>query len=100
MMRQSKSLSQGKGAAPVDTARTQRRIPMNYIATAALMLSFGAAAGYAQQLRANMTLSGTAANSTVDLGTGAPASEYNLAGSGALGLFTLRLVSAGPPAPQ
>jgi hypothetical protein len=73
---------------------------MNYIATAALMLSFGVAGGYAQQLRANMTLSGTAANSTVDLGTGAPVSEYNLAGNGALGSFTLRLVSSGTPAPQ
>jgi len=68
-------------------------------ATVALMLSLGGARAYAQPA-VNMTLSGTAAPGTVNLGTGAPSSEYNLTGTGALGSFTLRLVSAGTGAPE
>lgn len=72
---------------------------MNYLTTAALLLGFGIP-GYAQHVSANMRLSGTAAPSTVDLGTGAPVSEYTLAGKGALGNFTLRAVSSGTTSPQ
>jgi hypothetical protein len=72
---------------------------MNYLATTALILSFGIP-GYAQHVSANMRLSGTAAASAVDLGTGAPVSEYTLAGKGALGKFTLRVVSSGTTSPQ
>jgi len=72
---------------------------MNYLATTALMLSLGIP-GYAQHVPANMTLSGTAAFSTIDLGTGAPVSEYTLAGKGELGKFTLRAVSSGTTSPQ
>jgi hypothetical protein len=72
---------------------------MNYVATAALMLSFGVP-GYAQHVRATMTLSGTGAPSTVDLGTGAPVSEYRLAGKGTLGKFSLRAVSSSGTSPQ
>jgi hypothetical protein len=66
---------------------------------AALMLSLGVAGVYAQP-GVNMTLSGTAAPGTVNLGTGAGSSEYNLVGNGTLGSFTLRLVSAGTGAPE
>lgn len=70
------------------------RVPTNHFATAALMLSFGAAAVYAQPGQVNMMVSGTAAASTINLQPGTPASEYQLAGKGALGPFTLRVVSA------
>jgi len=73
---------------------------MKHIATVALMLSLGVAGVYAQQRPANSTLSGTAAASTINLGAGAPTSEYNLAGNGALGPFTFRTVSASVPSAQ
>jgi hypothetical protein len=47
-----------------------------------------------------MTLSGTNAPSTVNLQTGTDTSEYSLAGSGTLGQFTLRVVSAATAYPQ
>jgi len=47
-----------------------------------------------------MTLSGTAAASTISLRPGAPTSEYQLAGSGTLGKFDLRVVSVSIPSPQ
>ena len=72
---------------------------MKHIVTMGLTLTFAIAGAYAQQITAKMTLSGTAAPSTVDLGTGTPASEYNLAGNGTLGSFTLRTLSASTPAP-
>jgi hypothetical protein len=74
------------------------RVPMKHFATAALMLNLGVAGMYAQPL--NMTLSGTNAPSTIDLGTGTPTSEYNLDGNGTLGLFTLRAVSASAASPE
>ncbi len=73
---------------------------MKHIVTVALMLHFGVAGIYAQAVPVNMTLSGTAAPSTVNLGTGTPASEYNLAGNGTLGSFTFRVVSASAASPQ
>jgi hypothetical protein len=71
---------------------------MKHIATVALMLNVGVAGIYAQPL--NMTLSGTSAPSTINLGTGTPTSEYNLDGYGTLGLFTLRTVSASAASQQ
>jgi hypothetical protein len=66
---------------------------MKHIATAALLLTFGVAAAYAQPGQVNMTVSGSAAPSTVNF------AEYQLAGNGNLGPFTLRVLSAGG-APQ
>jgi hypothetical protein len=74
--------------------------PMKHLATMALMLSLGVAGAWAQPGPVNMTVSGTAANSTVALQPGTPASEYNLAGNGTLGSFTLRAVSASTASPQ
>ena len=72
---------------------------MRHIANVALLLSLGVTGIYAQPSNMtlaalNMTLSGTGAPSTVNLGTGTGTSEYNLAGNGALGSFTFRTVSA------
>jgi hypothetical protein len=73
---------------------------MKHLATAALMLNFGVAGIYAQSAPVNMTVSGTAANSTINLTPGTPASEYNLAGDGTLGPFTFRTVSTSSPQPS
>ncbi len=67
---------------------------MKLLATAALMLNFGVAGIYAQSASVNLTVSGTAANSTVELTPGTPASEYNLAGGGLLDPFTFRVVNS------
>ena len=73
------------------------RFVIKYVVTAALLLSFGVAAALAQSGPVNMTVSGSAAASTVSL-QGKPANEYQLAGSGSLGQFTLRVLSnAGTP---
>src|SRR5580700_8999551 len=69
-------------------------VSMKHLATAALMLNLGVAGIYAQPGPVNMTLSGTAAQSTISL-QGRPASEYQLAGTGTLGQFTFRVVSIG-----
>jgi hypothetical protein len=76
------------------------RVRMKQLATAALMLNFGITGMYAQQGPVNMTVSGSTVSSTIDLQPGRPASEYQLAGTGALGQFTLRVVSASAAAPQ
>ena len=73
---------------------------MKNIATVALMLSLGVATVYAQQNPVNMAFSGTAAPSTINLGTGTPTSEYNFGGNGTLGPFTFRTVSASAASPQ
>src|SRR5215471_1718112 len=73
---------------------------MKYIATVALMFNFGVAGIYAQPGRVNMTVSGTAAASTINFRPGAPTSEYLLAGNGPLGQFDLRTVSVSTPSPQ
>jgi len=73
---------------------------MKNIATVALMLSLGAASIYAQENSVRMTLSGTAAKSTINLQPDAPTSEYHLDGDGTLGPFTLRTVSTGTASPQ
>jgi len=73
---------------------------MKHIATAALMLNLGVASVYAQSGPVNMTLSGTAAASTINLGAGAPTAEYNLTGDGTLGPFSFRTLSIGATSPQ
>jgi len=73
---------------------------MKYLATAALMLNFGVAGIYAQPGSVDMTVSGTAANSVVQLTPGTPASEYNLAGDGNLGPFTFRVVNSNAATPD
>ena len=65
------------------------------VAMAAMLLSFGLVAAYGQPGQINMTVSGSAAASTVNLQPGTPASEYQLAGHGNLGPLTLRVISAG-----
>jgi len=59
-----------------------------------LMLTVGAAGLYAENV--NMSLSGTAAPSTINLGVGLGTSEYTLDGNG----VSLRLISASGPAAQ
>lgn len=76
------------------------RVPMKHLAIAALMLNFGVAGIYAQPGPVNMTVSGTAADSTINLRPGTPASEYDLAGNGTLGPSTLRVVSTSAASPQ
>ncbi len=71
---------------------------MKYFSTAALVLSFGVAAIHAQAL--NINVSGSTVPSTVDLGTGTPAGEYQLAGNGTFGNLTVRVVSASAASPQ
>jgi hypothetical protein len=72
---------------------------MKHLAIAPLMVIFGVAGICAQPASVNMTVSGTAANSTVQLPPGPPASEYNLTGDGTLGPFTFRLVNSSTPDP-
>src|SRR5882672_9527547 len=72
---------------------------MKHIATMTLMLNLGAAAVYGQPGNVNMMLSGTSARSTISL-QGTPAGEYQLAGNGALGQFTIRAVSNTATSPQ
>jgi hypothetical protein len=74
---------------------------MKHIATVALMLNLGVAGVYAHQSPVKMTFSGTVAPSTINLqqpntNTG----EENFAGSGTLGPFTFRNVSAETAFPQ
>ena len=73
---------------------------MKHIATVALMFNFGVAGIYAQPGPVNMTLSGTAAASTINLRPGTTTSEYQLAGKGTLGQFDLRTVSISTPSAQ
>ena len=69
---------------------------MKHLATAALMLTFGVASIYAEPHSVDLTVSGSAANSTVQTTPGTPASEYNLSGDG----FTFRVVSTSAAAPD
>jgi hypothetical protein len=72
---------------------------MNNIRTAALMLHLGVVGIYAQPGPVNMIVSGSGERSTISL-QGTPASEYQLAGNGTLGSFTLRVVSTSMTSPQ
>jgi hypothetical protein len=67
---------------------------MKHIATMTLMLTLGVVSTYAQNV--NMSLSGTAAPSTINLGVGMGTSEYHLDGNS----VSLRLVSASGPSAQ
>ncbi len=67
--------------------------------TVSLMLILGVAGVYAQPGHVNMMMSGTTANSTVSL-KGTVAGDYDLAGNGALGQITLRLLSTSSATPQ
>jgi hypothetical protein len=74
---------------------------MKHIATVALMLNFGVAGIYAQQQPVNMTFSGTAGSSTINLNQpGTNNSEDNSAGDGTLGPFTFRNVRAIRASPE
>ena len=73
---------------------------MRHIAVVALMIPFGVAVSFAQPGPVQITLSGSAAASTISLRPDAPTSEYRLAGSGTFGKFDLRVVSVSIPSPQ
>ena len=74
---------------------------MKHTAAMALMLTVGVAAVYAQQMPVNMTFSGDAGASTIDLKQpDANTGEENLAGDGTLGPFTFRVVKASAASPQ
>jgi hypothetical protein len=74
---------------------------MKHIATVALMLNLGVAGVYAQQKPLNMTFSGTAAASTINLQQpNTHTVEDTLAGNGTLGPFTFRNVTAATTIPQ
>ena len=69
------------------------------LGTVTLMLYFGVAVIHAQPNPINMTFSGSAGASGINLG-GSPAAEYRLAGNGALGQGELRVLSVGTSTPQ
>lgn len=77
---------------------------MKHMATVALMSYFGVAGIYAQPgpVNVKITLSGTAAASTINLQPGTSTSEYHLTGNGTpgLGQFELRVVSVSTPSAQ
>ena len=74
---------------------------MTHIATVALLLNLGVAGVYAQQQPVNMTFSGTAAPSTINLQQpGTQTGEENFAGNGTLGPFTFRNINAETASPQ
>ncbi len=74
---------------------------MKYIASAALMLNLGVAGLFAHERPVNMTFSGTAGGSSVDLQIpGRMTGEDNFAGNGNLGTFTFREVEANGGTPQ
>jgi len=72
---------------------------MKHIATVTMILIFGVVGIYADPGPINMTLSGTAARSTISL-QDSPAGEYHLDGNGTLGPFTFRVVSKNMASPQ
>ena len=74
---------------------------MKHIATMTLMLNLGVASVYAHDKPVTMTFSGTAAASTVNLQQpNTNNSEEDLAGTGTLGAFTFRNISAQTASPQ
>ena len=74
---------------------------MKHTATMALMLTLAAAGLRAQQTSVNMTFSGDAGASVIDLKyAGTTTGEENLAGNGTFGQFTFRLVKASTILPQ
>jgi len=74
---------------------------MKHTATTALMVTIGVVGAYAQQIPVNMTFSGDAGPSVIDLKhPNTTTGEENLAGNGAHGPFTFRLVKASIATPQ
>ena len=75
---------------------------MKHIATVALMLNLSVAGVHAQQRTVTMTFSGNgAAASPINLQyPNTSGDEENVAGNGALGQFTFRLISAETTSPQ
>jgi hypothetical protein len=74
---------------------------MKYIAALALMLNLGVASVYAQRYPVKMAYSGTSGPSAVNLQQpGTQTVEENFAGNGALGPFTIRIISAETTSPQ
>ena len=74
---------------------------MKNIATAALMLSLGAATVYAQQDPVTMLFSGNGSPSAINLNQpNTTTGEQNLDGNGTLGLFTFRIVRTSATSPQ
>jgi hypothetical protein len=74
---------------------------MKNTAMLALMLNLGVAGVYAQQTPINMTFSGTAGRSTIDLQqSGTNNSEDNSSGDGTFGPFTFRNVRAIRTSPE
>ena len=67
---------------------------MKHLVTITMILTMWVASGYAQNV--NMSLSGTSAPSTINLGVGLGTSEYTLDGNG----VSLRLISASGPSAQ
>ena len=74
---------------------------MKYIAALALMLNLGVASVYAQRYPVKMAYSGTSGPSAVNLQQPSTETvEENFAGNGALGPFTIRIISAETTSPQ
>lgn len=79
----------------------KQRAQTKYIAAMALMLTLGVATVYAQSHPVKMAYSGTSGASAFNLQQpGTVTVEENFAGKGALGSFTLRLISAETTSPQ
>ena len=74
---------------------------MKNIATVALMLSLGAAGGFAQPSPVKMTFSGSSGASTINLQQpNTTTGEDNFTGRGTLGQFTFRHISSSTSTPQ
>jgi hypothetical protein len=79
----------------------KEKAQMKYIAAISLMLNLGVASVYAQGYPVRMAYSGTSGASATNLQQpGTVTVEENFAGNGALGPFTLRLISAETTSPQ
>ena len=80
----------------------KQQAKMKYIAAMALMLCIGAAGVYAQRYPVKMAYSGTSTGaSAVNLQQPRTQTvEENFEGNGALGPFTVRIISAGTTSPQ
>src|SRR5215471_21687758 len=79
----------------------KQRAQTKYIAAMALMLTLGVATVYAQSHPVKMAYSGTSGASAFNLQQpGTVTVEENFAGNGALGSFTVRLISAETTSPQ
>ena len=73
---------------------------MKPMTVVALMLTFGAAGLYAQDIPVDMTFSGSNVATTINLQPGTVTDETLLAGDGTLGAFTFRDLHADGPSPQ